>query len=112
MLAAPMARLQQGKQAAVTTGKAGTTGIPCAMVLTLIRALLGVPGLLATVVLRYVPQNLIPASGDRDHTISPSASARLVRRRQHVHRIPLPTSVTIAIRPSDGGGMAASMHIF
>jgi len=34
MLAAPMARLQQKKQAAVTTGKAGTTGIPCAMVLT------------------------------------------------------------------------------
>src|SRR5262245_16272783 len=36
MLAAPMARLQQGKQAAVTTGKAGTTGIPCATVLRLI----------------------------------------------------------------------------
>jgi hypothetical protein len=34
MLAAPMARLQQEKQAAVTTGKAGTTGIPCAVVLT------------------------------------------------------------------------------
>jgi hypothetical protein len=33
-MAAPMARLQQKKQAAVTTGKAGTTGIPCAMVLT------------------------------------------------------------------------------
>jgi hypothetical protein len=32
MLAAPMARLQQEKQAAVTTGKAGTTGIPCATV--------------------------------------------------------------------------------
>jgi hypothetical protein len=32
MLAAPMARLQQETQAAVTTGKAGTTGIPCAMV--------------------------------------------------------------------------------
>jgi hypothetical protein len=31
MQAAPMARLQQKKQAAVTTGKAGTTGIPCAM---------------------------------------------------------------------------------
>jgi hypothetical protein len=30
--AAPMARLQQGKQAAVTTGSAGTTGIPRAMV--------------------------------------------------------------------------------
>jgi hypothetical protein len=34
MLTAPMARLQQGKQAAATTGSAGTTGIPCAMVLT------------------------------------------------------------------------------
>jgi hypothetical protein len=29
-----MARLQQRKQAAVTTGSAGSTGIPCAMVLT------------------------------------------------------------------------------
>ena len=29
-----MARLQQEKQAAVTTGSAGSTGIPCAMVLT------------------------------------------------------------------------------
>jgi hypothetical protein len=27
-----MARLQTKKQAAVTTGKAGATGIPCAMV--------------------------------------------------------------------------------
>jgi hypothetical protein len=42
MLAAPMARLQQGKQAAVTTGKAGTTGIPRAMALRLIRDLPGV----------------------------------------------------------------------
>jgi hypothetical protein len=30
--AAPMARLQQGKQAAVTTGSARTSDIPCAMV--------------------------------------------------------------------------------
>ena len=36
-----MARLQQEKQAAVTTGSAGSTGIPCAMVLRLIRALPG-----------------------------------------------------------------------
>jgi hypothetical protein len=50
MLAAPMARLQQKKQAAVTTGSTGTTGIPRAMVLTLIRDLLGAPGFLATVV--------------------------------------------------------------
>jgi hypothetical protein len=34
VMASPMARLQQKKQAAVTTGKAGSTGIPCAMVLT------------------------------------------------------------------------------
>jgi len=78
MLAAPMARLQQGKQAAVTTGKAGTTGIPCAMVLRLIRALPGVPGLLASVALRNVSQRLIPASGDQDHAISPSALAAFV----------------------------------
>jgi hypothetical protein len=32
MLAAPMARLQQKKQAAVTTGSAKTTGIPRAVV--------------------------------------------------------------------------------
>jgi hypothetical protein len=32
--------------------------------------------------------------------------ARLARL--HVHRIPLPTSVTIAIRPSDGGGTVYS----
>jgi hypothetical protein len=34
-----MARLQQKKQAAVTTGLAGSTGIPCAMVLTVSFAL-------------------------------------------------------------------------
>jgi hypothetical protein len=35
-----MARLQQKKQAAVTTGLAGSTGIPCATVLTAYNALL------------------------------------------------------------------------
>ena len=34
------------------------------------------------------PRNLVSASGDQDHTTSPSASATLVRRSQHVHRIP------------------------
>jgi hypothetical protein len=29
----------------------------------------------------------------------------LVSQQHRVHRIPLPTSVTIAKRPSDGGGM-------
>ena len=69
------------------------------------------------------PQNLTPASGRQDHTIWPSATTSLVRvlkasltdlvdppcdpspaRRCRVHRIPHPTSVTIAIRPSLGPG--------
>jgi hypothetical protein len=35
-------------------------------------------------------------------------------RAEHpgVHRIPLPTSVTIAIRPSCGGGMGEDNHAF
>jgi hypothetical protein len=45
-------------------------------------------------------RGLIPASGDRDRAISPYAPATLVARSQRVHRIPLPTSVTIASRPS------------
>src|ERR1700690_2282723 len=70
-------------------------------------------------------KNLTPASGRQDHTTSPSAaafrksrstvlvpvrrsfseggSASLVLRRRRVHRIPHPTSVTIAIRPSYRG---------
>src|ERR1700742_3445312 len=99
MQAAPMARLQQSKQAAGTTGKAGATGIPRATVYGLSRALPGVRALIATVARNHLA-NLIPASGDQDHTPSPSASTLLVRQGQRVHRIPLPTSVTIAIRPS------------
>ena len=67
--------------------------------------------------------NLTPASGRQDHTTSPSAAIvsrqRAVNRsrihrtrpaipsrakRCRVHRIPCPTSVTIAIRPSCGTG--------
>jgi hypothetical protein len=55
--------------------------------------------------------NLTPASGRQDHTTSPSASAPFVcvfrpktqlRRCCRVHRIPCPTFVTIAKRPSVG----------
>src|SRR4029079_12230765 len=92
------------------------SGIPCAMVLRLIRALLGVPGFLAAVALRFSPQDFIPASGKQDHTISPSAgmlsSAQARLSIPSVHRIPLPTSVTIAIRPSCGGGMRGVNHCF
>jgi hypothetical protein len=38
--------------------------------------------------------------------------AVLVSRCPHVHRIPPPTSVTIAKRPSGGDGMRARNHTF
>jgi hypothetical protein len=44
-----MARLQQKKQAAVTTGSAKSSGIPCAMVLTLISRSPWGPGFLAPI---------------------------------------------------------------
>src|SRR6185369_14893335 len=47
--ASPMARLQTKKQAAVTTGSAKSSGIPCAMVLQLICDLPGEPGFLAPI---------------------------------------------------------------
>ena len=51
--------------------------------------------------------SLMPASGHRDHTASPSASARFVLARRSVHRIPHPTSVTTRTplrRVQDNGG--------
>src|ERR1700751_6120147 len=44
--------------------------------------------------LEFITRNLIPASGDRDRTTSPSASVPLVSRHKGVHRIPRPTFVT------------------
>jgi hypothetical protein len=40
------------------------------------------------------------AFGGEDHTALPSALASLVLRYPHVHRIPRPTFMTIAKRPS------------
>jgi hypothetical protein len=48
--------------------------------------------------------HLTPASGRQDHTTSPSASGALVFGTVNVHRIPHPTSVTTAKRPSCGTG--------
>src|SRR5580692_4243374 len=44
--------------------------------------------------------NLMPASRHQDHTTSPSAALPFVSRHCCVHRLPRPTSVTIAKRPS------------
>jgi len=122
MQAAPMARLQQKKQAAVTTGKAGATGIPCATVLTAASCSPWCAGLVSHHHPREMSrESLIPASGDRDHTTSPSAqpvsakrlcraSASLVSWSRRVHRIPRPTFVTIAKRPSIGSGICEDNH--
>jgi hypothetical protein len=112
-----MARLQQKMQAAVTTGKAGATGIPCAMVLRLIARSPRCPGFDSHLPPGLLTRGLIPASGDQDHTPSPSvkllSSARLKRAAQpHGHRIPPPTFVTIASRPSRGNRMQGEKHGF
>ena len=54
----------------------------------------------------------MPASGHQNHTTSPSASAPLVLRRRRVHRIPHPTFVTTAKRPSCEGGTVESIKLF
>ena len=91
-------------QASATTGTPQSTGIPCAMVLTVSSALSSVTGLFCHRRQWIVSTNLAPASGRQDHTASPSAQPPLVAQRLRpamcVHRIPLPTSVTIASRPS------------
>jgi hypothetical protein len=73
--------------------------------------------------------NLTPASGRQDHTTSPSAISTVVGARPSLtsqsppcenvlrtrhcrgHRSPHPTSVTIAIRPSCGRGMAGVVGV-
>jgi hypothetical protein len=56
-------------------------------------------------------EGLMPASGHQNHTTSPSASRAFVLPRQSVHRIPHPTFVTIAKRPSNGYGTARDIEV-
>ena len=69
------------------------------------------PGFLATVARRVAPANLTPASGRQDHTTLPSARNAFVFGAFRVHRIPLPTSVTIASRPSLGNETAGVVRV-
>src|SRR5215470_13050615 len=82
------------------------------MVYGLLRALPGVHDLLVTVVRRSSPATLASAKGCQDHTTSPSATSAFVARADCVHRIPRPTLVTIAKRPSCGGGTAQHITDF
>jgi hypothetical protein len=88
---APMAPCAIKSTGVGTTGTPDQPGIPCAMVLRLIRALLGDHRWVATVtgVMRGIIANLAPASERQDHTTSPSALAPPVLRRHCVHRSPL-----------------------
>jgi hypothetical protein len=70
-------------------GHTGSPGIPYAMVLTVSFVLSPVIGLICHRRLQTLPSaNLTPASRRQDHTTSPSASARFVKRAACVHRIP------------------------
>jgi hypothetical protein len=116
----------------VTTGSPEQSGLPCAMVLTVSFALPGDEFLLSPSSADYGLaearsgrrhlRKLDTSNGCQDHTTLPSAKAPFVRapaersrarldppcdgrlraRRCRVHRIPCPTSVTIAMRPSVG----------
>ena len=102
------------KQAAVTTGSAETTGIPCATVLTAYTCSPRCTGLFSHRRPRErLARSWIPASGDRDHTISPSAShaARLATRIASI----APRSQRswrLRGRPSESRGMPRDDHIF
>src|SRR4029077_3116671 len=74
-------------------GFAETSGLPCAMVYGLFRALPGDRVLLPPSSLRsLLLKNLTPASGRQDHTTSPSASsaARLASPLRPPHPTPRP----------------------
>src|ERR1700730_5129997 len=103
VLAAPIASRAELKKhtSAVTTGSPKQSGLPCAMVYGLFRALPGDRALLPPSPRRSL-RNLTPASGRQDHTTSPSAGNIAGLARYRVHRIPHPTFVTIAKRPSCG----------
>jgi hypothetical protein len=76
-----------------------------------LRALPGESGFLATVIGGHLHQldASVEASGPHDFAVR--LMAPLVLLRQSVHRIPLPTSVTIAKRPSSGGGTAGDIWL-
>ena len=87
-------------------------GIPRAMVLRLIPRSPRRPAFLPPSLPRsLLPRNLMPASGHRDHTALPSACTRPRQSAACVHRIPPPTFVTIAKRPSVWDGTAADMMV-
>ena len=95
------------KQAAVTTGKAGTTGIPCTMVLTAAPCSPRGSGLVGPRrSRRNVSRELDPSvggSGPHGLAVRPRLT-RLAKRERPSH--PAPTNVALRVRPSNGTGRA------
>jgi len=116
-LAAPVARQQQEKLAAVTTGLAEHTRPSLRDGFAAYTRSPWGPALLPPSPKQFVIAGLASAPGCQDHAISPShrdcSSARETRAAtRHAHRIPHPTSVTTAKRPSCEAGRLASKHNF
>ena len=92
------------------------SGTPCANGFNgLLRALPGDRALLSPSSARCmsIVTDLMPASRHQDHAISPYAFHAVRHRRKGVHRIPHPTFVTIAKRPSlEGAGRAGFCWCF
>jgi hypothetical protein len=107
----PRVRMKEAHEL-VTTGTPKHHDIPCATVLTAYSVLSPVNGSFATVVDGITSANLTPASRRQDHTILPSAISITRLTMRCVHRIPRPTLVTIAKRPSGGHGMREDYHMF
>jgi len=89
----------------VTTGSPVDPAFPARWFYGFLRALPGERAFLPPSSANMMFANLMPASRHQDHTTSASATRALVSCAVRVHRIPRPTFVTVAIRPSCGHGM-------
>src|SRR5437868_13547808 len=101
---------KKSARAVVTTGSPKQSGLPCAMVYGLFRALPGDRAVLPPS-LRCLKRNLTPASGRQDHTALPSALMTLVSASPRRPSHPASTFVTIAKRPSYRGGTRESVEL-
>src|SRR5262249_50283917 len=112
VLAAPAASFAKTKQANEHSHyrSAEYSGTPCAMVERLLRALPGVPGLLAPVALPIIPARLGTSVGvPGPHGLTVRLGAHRPRT-ESVHRIPPHVSRRLAERPSWRDGISSFYH--
>ncbi|SHN68014.1 hypothetical protein SAMN05444170_1273 [Bradyrhizobium erythrophlei] len=100
-LARSLVRKSKKHTSKYTTGSPKRSGIPCAMALRLIPRSLRRSGFLVTVTpeKRQLLKSFTPASRRQDHAALSSATGAFVWCAIRGHRLPRPTSVTIAKRP-------------